>query len=117
MAREFQVITINPNLIDFEQGVKYVQHMQEAYPEYTIVGMLDGMTLVTLDEEEMKLVRDALTEIIGDKKDFISKKTIDSFFKSLTAIGNSRMRNSDQIYGYETALTDAKRMIDSFLDN
>ena len=117
MAREFQVITINPNLIDLEQGAKYVQHMQEAYPEYTIIGMLDGMTLVTLDEEELKSIRDSLTEIIGDKKDFITKKMVDSFFKSLTAIGNNRMRTSDQIYGYETALTDAKRMIDSFLDS
>ena len=117
MAREFQVITINPNLIDLEQGTKYVQHMQEAYPEYTIIGMLDGMTLITLDEEELKSVRDSLTEIIGDKKDFITRETIDSFFKNLTAIGNHRMRNSDQIYGYEAALIDVRRMIDSFLDN
>ena len=112
MAREFQVITINPNLIDLGEAAKYVEHMQQSYPEYNIIGMLEGMSLFTLTKEELKSVRDSLTELIGDKDDFISKKGLNSVLRTLTSIGNDRMRNSDQIYGYEAALTDTKRMID-----
>lgn len=117
MRKEFQVITINPNLIDLDQGVKYVQHMQESYPEYTIIGLLDGMTMYTLNEEELKGIRDTLTDIIGDGDNFISKQKVDGFIKTLNIMGNQKMNNSDQFYGYDSAITDMKRMVNSYFQS
>lgn len=112
MDKQFQVITINPNLIDLDVAIPQIEHLQRTFPDYNIIGMIDGMTMLTMDRESLRQIRDSLTNIIGDKEESLSRDWVLQMISHLMANGVGKMKTTDQLYGYETALTDMKKRID-----
>lgn len=113
MDKQFQVITINPNLIDLDVAIPQIEHLQRTFPDYNIVAMVDGMTMLTMDRESLRQIRDNLTNIIGDKEESVSRDWVLQMISYLMAHGVGKMKTTDQLYGYETALTDMKKRIDT----
>lgn len=112
MDKQFQVITINPNLVDLDVAIPQIEHLQQTFPDYNIIAMVDGMTMLTMDKESLRQIRDSLTNIIGDKEESLSREWVLKMIRYLMTEGDAKMKTTDQLYGYETALTDVKKRID-----
>ena len=116
---DYLVFTVNPNLVDLSSAQEMIDAIIRDHPDENIIGLIDGMTMLQLDTDELTQIRDRLTTIIeSDKKKrkvpMIEKPIVDGCIAILKKKIEdwTDIYSPSQIASYKQALDDLQRKLD-----
>lgn len=117
--QDYLVFTVNPNLVDLASAEEMIHSISRDHPDENIIGLIDGMTMLQLNTDELTQIRDHLTTIIEADKTkrkvlMIEKPIVDGCITILKNKIENRIDiyTQSQISSYKQALDDLQRKLD-----
>lgn len=117
--QDYLVFTVNPNLVDLVSAQEMIDSISKDHPDENIIGLIDGMTMLQLDTDELTQIRDRLTTIIEADKTkrkvpMIEKPIVDGCITILKKKIEdwTDIYTPSQISSYKQALDDLQRKLD-----
>ena len=117
--QDYLVFTVNPNLVDLVSTQEMIDSIIKDHPDENIIGLIDGMTMLQLDTDELTQIRDRLTTIIEADKTkrkvpMIEKPIVDGCITILKKKIEdwTDIYTPSQISSYKQALDDLQRKLD-----